>query len=462
MGSSRLGVTCAQANCGAACECYWLNGDPDNANAVVSETSVLVPDSMSADDLYIPAGKVLLAQEFCGVMVTNDLRRVDGWTIDVPDARLTIYEDCNGKPGETIATFFQPVSDVIGDAPFGFQGQWKYVRFCFDLSGLRLEACEAEQRIWVSLVGVGDDDPGERYFWATSATAGDSPIQGTQAQLLSQWIEGFTTEWRDIEDTNADCHDLSFRFCGELIQVIAGNGEFAQGCGVKMLNTGTFGTKLADNFSIAPCSLAELRQITLWIATNLSPTRARLDLYENTCQTPGTLIPQTGSLTASIVLDDMNMPLMFQGTTHSLNVYRLTWRFDPGALGLEGGQNYWAAVSVSGSSGPADEAFVLCASSGLCDITLTEARFLAPPYAISTWTPLSSILSDPRDLALEVLGIVSRDPALVAAPPLIYAAPERPITNQPDLNADGRVDSSDVAEVLRSLIDQQQQRQTDR
>jgi hypothetical protein len=447
-----LGSTCQTVVCDNPCLCYWLNGEADGRNAVVSESNVLVPRSDSADDIIVPAGNVLFGREFCGIMVTNDLYRRVGWIIDKPNALLNIYSDCNGKPGDLLAMFTTPTYEVLGNAPFGSPGQWKYVKFCFDIASLRLDASEREQRFWVSLVGVGENDPGDRYFWATSKTEPTTSVQGVQAQLRSDWVVGFE-DWRDIEDTNAVCHDLAFDLCGDLVGVIGDTSSLALDCGVKMLNTTSFRTKVADNFQVQPCAFAEIREVTLWVATNLAPTAATLEVYGDGCDQPELIVPQAGTLSTREVRSN-GAPVVFVSPVSSqpLPVYELTWSFPPGVFGLEGGRNFWLASFLESGGESTAEAFALCRPSTSCDIVITQARFLTAPFGVNDWTAVSSVLGAERDLAYRVLGVVrpAELPSYLASPqrdPDPVAVPAK----MSDLNGDGVVDVEDVREMLRRI-----------
>lgn len=445
------GVTCLSAPCSSECQCYWRNGDQDGRNAVVSESNVLVPLSATADDVIVPAGNVLLAREFCGTMVTNDLFRVTNWYIDTPEARLDVYEDCNGRPDSLITSFSNPEWEVVGNAPFGSPGQWAYVKFCFDVSELRLDASTQERRFWVSLVGVGDMQPGERYFWATSKSEPTTTVQGVQGYMHSEWVDGFS-DWRAVEDTNADCHDFAFQLCGDLVGVIANNGTYSLDCGVKALNTTNFRTKVADNFQVEPCAFADVREVTTWIATNVTPTQAHLEMYTNDCEQPAFVVPQTAILSVKQVVDSGGLPAVFNSPVSGspLHVFELRWSVTPGTVLVSGGRNYWIAAYVSGASDVSQEAYVLCKSDFDCSIAITQAKYLAAPFAVDDWTDVSILLGMERDMAFQVLGVVHS-----AVQPAVFASPERrlePATlGSRDVNGDGVVDLQDAAEILRRM-----------
>jgi len=431
-----------------ACDCYWENGEPDGVEAAPSETNVPTPSSEAADDFFVPAGKVLLADRFCGCMATNDLPRWDGNTYDEPDAILNIYDDCNGKPGQLIATYTNPDWEILGDAPFGSPGQWKYVRFCWDSLQLVLPARDAERRLWVSLVGVGDMDPGERYRWATSATAPDRPIQGAQAQLRSSWIVGFA-DWRNLDESNAGCHDLCFELCGDLCHVVWDNSPYALDCGLKMLNTTTFGNRTADNFAIPPCTTADLCVVEVYIATNCAPSRSRFDIHTNICDAPGAPVASRGNPEVIPQLNGGGQPIVFPSPVSGqlLTVYCLRWRFEPGSIVLEGERNYWISAYLEGTGVLTEEAFVLCKQVSDCHINITQARFFSSSFGQTTWEPVQTILPGPRDLAFNLLGTLHRTtPTAAAAPP--RPAPPRCAG---DTNADNRVDAADLSVLLHTF-----------
>lgn len=447
-----------QTNCGTVtcgeCVCYWENGEADGQNAVLSHTNVTQPDSEAADDFVIPAGKQLIINEICGCMVTNDLEVQNGNKLDTPDAVLFLYDDCNGKPGTHLATFVDPSYEIGANAPFGMAGQYKYVRFCFDLNEYILSTQgSGDKRFWLSLVGVGDNQPGEVYFWATSRTAPLSLIQGVQAQLRSAWIEGFA-DWRDVDDSCcAGCHDLCFDVCGDLCDVVIDNGPYALDCGLKILNTTSFGTKTADNFEIGSCFIAELCYAELYIATNCEPTRSRLELWTNECNTPAELLRQFQNPEVIVELNGTT-PVTFSSPVsgNPLQVYRLRWRFNHGQVVLPGGRNYWIATYVDGSGLATDEAYFLCRPLSDCHIRITQAKFLAGSFTVNEWEDIGTVLPMPRDAAFRVFGKLMQDdryPATAGDQPAPWTRGAADTTKvvPGDVNGDGVVDARDLLEI---------------
>ena len=436
----------------SSCSCFWENGDRDNVNAVVSESNVTVPSSEAADDFFLPACKVFRLDSFCGCMVTNDLPATNGNVTDKPSAVLYIYDDCNGKPDEVISTFTDPNFTIIGNAPFGSPGQYKYVKFCFTALQLYINGEGAETRYWASLVGVGDNQPGERYFWATSKTAPATDIQGVQAQLRSQWIEGFG-DWRDVDDTNGGCHDLCFTICGELCEVLCENGPYATDCGIKMLNTTFFGTKAADNFQIRPCTSVELCLVEAYIATNCTPSRSKLELYTNECDKPDSRIGVFGTPDVITQLGAGNAPRTFNSPVSNLplTIYCLRWKFAPGSVNLAGGQNYWLSVFLEGTGVITEEAYFLCKQLSPCHIKITQAQFLSVPYDVNDWLDIQDILDGPRDLAFRILGKVSQQHPSYAPGFGVNTTPTAGGRLIGDLNGDASVNLTDLVQVLNSL-----------
>lgn len=402
-----IGGSCAAANCTPpGCECYWSNGDHDGMNAVVSETNVTVPPSETADDFVVPDCYVLFADRLCGCMVTNDLESQNGNFLDTPDAIAYFYEDCNGKPGDQIGVLTDPNYTILGNAPFGAPGQWKYVRFCFENLDLILNG----GRYWVSFVGVGDNQPGERYFWATSKTSPTDEIQGTQGQLRSNWVDGFL-EWRDVDDTNAGCHDFCFELCGDLCETLYSNFPGAV-CGVKALNTTFFGTKAADNFEIQPCYSAEICQIAICIATNCTPSRSKAQIFRNSCDSPSDLVRLLGDPRVVPMDGTFTSPV----TGIALPMYCLFFRIPAESpLLLPGGQNYWLAAYLEGTGVITEEAYVVCRADEPCNIKITQAQFIASPFDVNDWQDIDAILPYPTDLAIQIWGNVVKEQP-VAAP----------------------------------------------
>ncbi len=433
--------------------CYWENGDADGVNAIVSETNTVVPASEAADDFIVPAGRVLLADSLCACLVTNDLPRWIGNTYNTPDAILQFREDCNGVPGNILSTHVNPSYEVLGNAPFGAPGQWKYVKFCFDGLGEQFAGGIEEARYWVSVIGVGNNRPGERYFWATSKTEPSTKVQGVQGHMRSGWVEGFG-DWNEIDNGNGACHDLCFELCGELCEVVCDNRPYALDCGLKMLNTTFFGTKAADNFQIGPCTSAEICTIEVYIATNCVPSRGRLELFRNECDTPENLLYAFSNPEVRTILNQEGQPITFMSPVSGLmlTTYCLRWRFAEGQVFLPGEQNYWIAWYLEGTGVVTEEAYVLCKQLAECHIKITQAKFLSAPFAVSTWEDVGNILNTPRDMAFRVLGRLNRAAPAGAPWTSPQDAPGAGVASGQSLTpAPADLSVSDVLEVLRQL-----------
>lgn len=459
-------VVCGVVNCKPPeCVCEWENFEADKANAIVSETNVTLPDSMAADDFIVPCGKVFKTRTFCGVMVTNDLPGQNGNVFDKPSGILNFHEDCNGKPSTLIATLTDPQYTVLGNAPFGAPGQYKWVRLCFNTNNLAFSGLNGDARFWASMIGVGDHQPGERYYWATSRTAPTTQVQGVQSQLKSAWVPGFA-DWRDVDNGNGGCHDLSFEICGDLCDVVCDNRPYGLTGGAKILNSVFFGTKTADDFQIAPCTRADLCEIELYIATNCTPTRTKLEIYENECSTPAARIGIFATPEVIPQLGVGNVPITFTSPVSGrpLPVYCLRWKFARGTIVLPGEQNYWLSAYLDGTGIVTEEAYVLYKSDPLCHIKLTQAQFLSTPFEVNEWATIDQVEPGPRDMAFRILGVVIRDLAsgtvtvpgqteetMVGETAPLAAPAAVPIGVPGDVNLDGRTDGADVEWILRQL-----------
>lgn len=411
----------------------------DGITAVESGENILnTPDSAAADDVFLTKGFIYTLQTFCGVLVTNDFD--DG--PDMPDAILRVYSDCNGFPDSLLMTFMDPTVEDLGEAPFGSPGQFRYFQFCFDLNKWERDRSDSDERLWFSLVGVGDQGPGERYFWASG---NDGTIQGAQGKR--RFNGG---PWEDIGPSpNGPCTDLEFYIEGRKCACICDNTPFEKdnNCLNKILNTANSSmSQVADNFQVVSCKATDVCKIEAWIATNCDITRTVMEIYGNDCDCPDEETPMV--FTDPWVFEAGNT-IISPVSGAELIVYRVCFEFDtPGTLLLQGGQNYWVSIYNPGGTFLTDEAYTLCKdNSEECDIKISQAKFLSPNFEFKEWTPIDQATTDgiERDIAFRVLG-TDLQIVEIADAALGSHEPRQPA----DVNDDGTVNIEDLIRVINS------------
>lgn len=415
----------------------WDNGPKDNITAVVSQENIRnTPDSAAADDCFLQKGFIYRLDSFCGIMITNDCPPDDGGSWDNPDAVLNVYSDCDGCPDELLESYYDPSYEILGDAPFGAPGQFKFVLFTFDLNKLTVEGGE---RKWFSLVGIGDQEPGETYFWAS---ANNGTVQGAIAKLRAPYIFG-NNDWNEVgPNLNGPCTDLFMQLKGEKCSCLCDNTPKATDCGAKIINSTTFGSKSADNFQLAPCKSFDICKIEAYIATNCDVTRATLEVYGNDCDEPDSNPP---FVFTNPWVFDTECTFLSPVSGAVLPVFRVCFEFDPGQFSLDGGRNYWLSVFVPGLGFITDEAYFLCKEKDDCHIKISQAKHIADLFGVKEWRDISDALGEPRDLAFRVLGTDFQDSHQDAtAPAAVNADPA-------DVNNDGSIDMNDLIRVLNSF-----------
>ncbi|MDX9911816.1 MAG: hypothetical protein RBS39_08300 [Phycisphaerales bacterium] len=387
------GPTIAAAS--AACDAsYWENGAFDGLNGQSSESGTgLGADAETADDFSICEGKAINLQTIRACLLTN--------TSDLHwpgrQARLTIYTDCDGCPGEPIYTADTDDDNELG----GGIGSFALVEYTF--SDIDLWLC-GPAVYWISVQGLGDHSGLDRAFWAT---AGFGEVQLHQGKFRTDKADIATPGWVDVGNTDGcesciGCTDFCFNIDAEVCDILWDNGEFAGfGGGPSALNTSIPMARSADNFHLKPCDDYDLCFISGCILTNCDPKRTLLEIYENDCDMPAAL---RGTWTDPVITSVEVGPCADAQDLGDLVAYNVLFSLED--YRLEGGKNYWVALVARGTGSLREQGFFCYAfrCDTECQILITEGKVLSMGLGYADWTPVSDVTGYAYDFSFKVVG----------------------------------------------------------
>ncbi len=374
--------------CSDDCECkenenepdiryaLWRTGEWDGVNGEPSyegaqEGTPLRRLIKSADDVYL--------DPYCmhRIAVFNGYMLVKAANPALPlNARLHIYRDCNGEPGELIHTLDPDCVQVRG--PVLGQPEFRRVQFQFTPECLWLRG----GIYWFSLVGVGPlDDTSYEAYWATAGFPGNPsfpPPPDTPDGFLLGKRPVFMDEfgpWQEFDPCCHPCDDFEFCITGESCPIIWDNGRpdfggadgpnpppspiVVPGTRSERSNLPPRDSRAADQFVVKTCDSEEICYIEGYMLTNCTGFTAHLEIYENDCDEPYFRIPVTNSPyyhRTATVIEDLGLEGLRVGTTN-VRAYRVSFCDWPIPLVLQPGRNYWLSLSIQDSFSANERAF---------------------------------------------------------------------------------------------------------
>lgn len=329
------------------------NGGPDFLSA---QQSQVLPGGVGevavADDLLLERGKVSRLETLTAVMA------VEGSSS--PTARLRLYSDCNGRPGEVLlertasGRRATELDDQWPDNPsIPFSPSVPLWEFAFSLGGVSFgpDFADGSNRLWVSVIG-GNGGPGV-FYWLTSGTG---VVQGVQGQIRADafgqpvWVDGDAAVC-----CFPVCSDYNFVLTGCVtwpVKEIRPGDDIPSDPfdyvdvenGLRSIGydgTPNFGPRAAGVFQV-PYSVGPDREICLleaWMATTCPPENTVGELYANVCSDPDKA--ELFEVLSSPGFEEVGVD------SRGVPVYRFFWT-NPG-VALPTGRNYW--FSLVGSDG---------------------------------------------------------------------------------------------------------------
>jgi len=340
----------------------WHTGDWDGVNGEWSfdrgtTDGILVK---SADDFYLCPSAMHRLTTFTGKMLVKQSNPALSL-----NAKLLIFSDCNGRPGELIEEFDSECAAFIESAPEGFSlFQFQFFFDCLWLKG---------GTYWASLVAVAPNaDATFEAFWASAGLAGDPPTP-TVMGMRPIFMEG-EGEWQEFDPCCHLCTDLQFCLIGESCPIMWDNGKpfLADADDLPPGNPpfAVFGTRsekstltarnsrAADQFIVKTCNDEEVCYLEGYIFTNCVGFEAHLEIYENDCREPDFALPG-GTPYYTRVADeviDLGYTGLRVGATE-VRAYKVVFCNWPLPLDFAAGRNYWASLSVRDSFSAAERAY---------------------------------------------------------------------------------------------------------
>jgi hypothetical protein len=361
----------------AVCDCLWNNGSPPsplpvNTPAVVSHEGGLIPLGIKvADDFYLQPGSIYRLDSISAEMLTNSL---PGFA----KARLELYSDCDGHPGQLLYIFTRP---RVVEGPASGIDDLRRVTFTFVASEqggpgtVSPPIALRDGAYWVSVVGLSDNLCAMGMCDQTAWLPTDGPVKGRPPRKILGVPSGVYGQysyagqpWRPLEECCSGCRDLAFTVCAEPCKVLLDNG----GPDLTRFSKSLSGAPIiveartADDFVVPPCADQQLCYVQGYLATNCNPPRARLDVYDAACGLPATFSPPITFPASRIT--DTGQTVRIEGV--DLRVYSVEfWDFrvfGPEPLTLQAGLNYWMSIYAVSSGSIDERGYVLGARR--CDI----------------------------------------------------------------------------------------------
>lgn len=379
---------------GSSCSCTWFNGEWDGKDGQTSHLGGGVPcGQKAADDFYLPICNVYDLKSITGQLLSNSISAV-------AKARLDIYEDCGGLPGNLLYTFDGLTVGTYTVGPI-VKDDFRLDTWRFDLSGQKVVLKGG--LFWVSIYGVTDGQKqDESYF----ATANNGIIRGAVAAkqfgrcgLPKNKYDFSGQPWSHVALCCIGCTDLAFTVCADACPIWWDNGgpdRNASTAGRSERNfQGTIrNSRAADDFTVSTCDDLNICYIEGVIYTNCLNFEGFYEIYKNNCSKPAyvlgatTGIESSGLATLAVKLYDT----VIDG--RAVSAYRL--EFHRLNITLARNQNYWISLGVQATFNNQERGYFACNfycdRSPSCWIKLNPGHTTVNPGGVNqvpVWTPFS-------------------------------------------------------------------------
>lgn len=401
---------CPDRPCDEPLPCIvWHNGDP----AECSEK----PPFNSQENGFISADDFLIIPD--GERYVERITLIMGWERpgpdSAPDFELTLYRDCNGKPGEELLVLPASCVEPISSDPDGILDSCPNFEL-YEVTFL-LHRLFEPGRYWISVKGLGDGV----YVWFSSE---NEHVQGVQSQF------SFDTDppmWSDNEQAPCCpgvCTDLNFKIEGRCCKVLIDQtppekqDDPSEVAGVPSVYTTPDAEdapirRAFDDFTVPPyCPVpVELCEVRVWLAIDCLPEDVIVEIFPNDCDHPVIAPnddPSAGPLVPILRLEDADLQIDTGHLVNGLPVFEFVWKApldengDPVTLPV--GTKLW--ISPAGLLGPAPtniSFWLFREQSGECPIHFRQGKFVDEFFEI----PLSDVeeipaVGEPRDFAFKI------------------------------------------------------------
>lgn len=373
-------------------DALWFNGEQDGNVAFLSTVNPHV-SSIVADDCWLKEGMFYKSDYVYVRMAVTE-----GY---LPNTRLWIMPDCDGKPDHSDPLFVDQFDYVVHDpAPTGDLEGFVIYEICYYVDSFGA----GEDLSWIAPVHDQVDrdmDPatveGGYAFWLS---AGKGAIQGREAHVnapvfgLPAWSPASSELCCGI------CTDMYLRVEGECCWRVLdqANADFGAAGGLydNVLSQNAPWVRSFDDFQLAdPCGEIDawsVCRIEATVATNCDIETIFAEIYNNDCDDPSLHgVGLLHSLAPTQVID-------LSTTVDGLPVYRFVFEC-PEDVTLADGQNYWLSVFSEQGFAAGKRHVWLFEERDACNLRLNEARYWNPAIGFEPPTPVSDM-----DLAGEARG----------------------------------------------------------
>lgn len=382
----------------SACLCVgWDNGSWDGNDGQLSHLGGGVPNgAKAADDFCLCEGQVHDLQSISGVLINNSLA-------GLRKAKLELYTDCDGCPGELITSFSIHETPVVG-ANLG--GGYFEVTYTFIIANQPTPDNNIVLKggcYWVALVGKTDNQcltmgMCDKSFFATT---GDGKVKGAVAKKIEGVPTGVQGQfsfpaggWVSVDECCIGCTDLAFTVCANPCKILKDNG------GVDRFRTSgllgsrsersvtTWNSRSADDFVTNPCDDFTVCYIEGCLFTNCDTVRGFFEIYENDCKFPSYAqgdVAAPGRTGASTKAVDLGFSVTIEGRL--LRAYRV--EFHDLNISLDRGTHYWLSIGNQDSYSFNERAYFCCnfVCDSECDIMFNSGAYYDPTTSGHPLTP---------------------------------------------------------------------------
>lgn len=377
-------------------ECpLWDNGNfapPDGQMSQVL-TPELDPiptlDMRVADDIYLEPGYMHRL---------NRVRATFYSTVTIEDALLEIREDCNGTPGNVILTSEDAIiTPAGGAAPVG-------QRFNIAFESIDIWVRGGVYWVTVAVLAESPANPADapQFFW------GQTDVQKGNVPKFRSPTNGHPN-WTPIDSLNGTptpsrCKDFAFRVGGRSCKILHDNGTWnvtrAGALGAPSIINSAFtasNVRSADQFVTNPCRDEQLCYVEAYLLTNCP--RAQIELYEQSCQSPGTLV---ATLTPTRTTDVGDVTI----NNKNLDVLRVEAWLGLGQITLLKNRTYWiSAIGIGDNSLNGSVSYFArnfkCERPD-CLVSYTPGQIKGPGVSRVNWTPVQQVAGAEMDFAFTV------------------------------------------------------------
>ncbi len=424
----------------------WKTGDWDGINGEWSYDRSAVDGVVikAADDFFLDQSCMHHITRFLGELLVRQSNPLNEF-----QAKLYIYEDCNGAPGRQIAQFDSDCPAFVSGAPNGFsryQVKFDLSNRCFWLRG---------GIYWASLVAIApSQDTTFEASWATVGLPGTPPtpiVKGRRPVFMNG-----ADPWSEFDPCCHPCSDLQFCLSGKTCPIIWDNGApflggadaptppappfQVQGTRSEKSTLTVRNSRAADQFTITTCATEDICYLEGYIFTNCTGFEVHLEIYENDCRKPQFMLPAALPVYYARIADPANViDLGYTGLrvgTTPVRAYKVIFCDWPTPLIFEAGRNYWISLSVRDSFTVNERAFFAHVKQSCDPCTTPTVWKIDPGMEIAPGRQIPNWQSAGADFAFLFASKKPVDALLVSPPP---AAP-----CWVDLNYNDTVDVPDL------------------